>query len=127
MKATLIEARESSKIGPLRDKPLERQISVIDRDTGREIVTCRIYWPGTTAYCALWVHSKGVHASGTGKAGGGGYCKESAVIDSAIRDAGFDMSESVHGRGTQAAYEALEAVAACVTGKRKFYRVLAHS
>lgn len=127
MKITLKEARQSDKIGALRDKPLHRQISILDRDTGREIVTCRIYWPGSVAYCALWVDTNGVHARGTGRAGGGGYCKESAAIDSAVRDAGFVMSESFGGRGTQVAYAALEAVAACVTGKRKFYRVLAHS
>jgi len=127
IKARLIRARESDKIGKMRDKPLQRQITILDRDTGREIVTCRIYWPGSVAYCALWIHSDEMHASGTGKAGGYGYCKESAAIHDAIYNAGFTLSEDVGGRGTQAAYEALEAVAACVTGKRKFYRVLAHS
>jgi hypothetical protein len=127
IKAKLIKPQESDKIGRLRDKPLERQITILDRDTGRDIVTCRIYWPGSVAYCALWIHGSGVHASGTGKAGGYGYCKESSAIHSAIYDAGFTLSENVAGRGTAAAYDALEAVAACVTGKRKFYRVLAHA
>lgn len=127
IKATLISPRESDKIGKLRDKPLERQITILDRDTGCEIVTCRIYWPGSVAYCALWIRGDAVHASGTGKAGGYGYWKESAAIADAIYSAGFTLSQNVGGVGTQAAYEALEAVAACVTGKRKFYRVLAHA
>jgi hypothetical protein len=129
MKATIRNPRldESGRIGRYRDKQFMRQISVIDRDDGREIICARFYWPGSVCYCALWVHAYPNSASGHGKAGGYGYHKESAALSDAIRSAGFDLDESIHGCGNGAMEVALIAVARAVTGKRKFYMVRAHA
>ena len=130
IKAT-VNPRQSDRIAAYRKESagLHRQISVIDRDTGREIVIARIYWPASVAYACVWInHSAAdIHARGAGKAAGGGYCKASAAIDSALCDAGVTLSESVSGRGHAAARDALESVARAVTGKRKFFIVEAHT
>lgn len=128
IKAT-INPRESDRIISHRKESagLNHQISIIDRDTGREIVIARLYRPGNAAYACVWINYGNGQARGAGKAGGGGYCKGSAAIDSALSDAGVTLSESVHGRGMRAAREACEAVARAVTGKRKFFVVEAHT
>lgn len=109
-----------------KESALYRQISILDRDTGKEIVICRTYYPGTVAYCCLWIHGPGEHGSGAGKAGGYGYHKESAALQEAIGRAGIRLSEPIDGRGDSAMDDALEAIARAVTGKRKFYMVRAH-
>lgn len=81
------------------------------------VVEMRIYWPGdTTVYACLWVGSYATefYASGSGKAGGHGYCKISGAAHDAIHNAGFDLSESIHGHGTSAIREALRAIAEAV-------------
>lgn len=77
----------------------------------RAVVTLRLYWPASVCYAALWVNGQDVHASGTGSAGGGGYCKASAAAGEAIRNAGFTLSQDIHGRGTDAIREAVLALA----------------
>lgn len=77
----------------------------------RAIVTLRIYWPASVCYAALWVNGDEVHTSGTGSAGGGGYCKASAAASEAIESAGFTLSKNIHGVGTSAIREAVLALA----------------
>ena len=48
----------------------------------------------STVYCALWVHGANVYTSGSGQAGGGGYHKESAALQSAITSAGIELHGS---------------------------------
>lgn len=127
MKANAENLKYSDRIRHYRkEDKLARQISIIDRDTGRELVICRTYYPATVAYCCIWIHGPDAHGSGAGKAGGGGYHKESAALSEALRDAGIVLSESISGRGDSAMEDALAAVARAVTGKRKFYKVRAH-
>jgi hypothetical protein len=89
------------------------------------IATLRIYWPGTVCYACLWVHvpgtrhpfdtpqiQEGVHTSGSGSAGGYGYCKMSSAAGEAIANAGFTLSQSINGRGESAVCEAMHALAA---------------
>ena len=104
--------RESDKIRAHRKENggFLREYAVLDLDTGRAAITLRIYWPGTVAYACLWI-SGGVYARGAGKAGGGGYCKESAAVADALRDAGVKMSEDISGRGTGMVEDALMALA----------------
>ena len=78
------------------------------------VVTLRLYWPAPTCYACLWINAEPVHASGSGQAGGAGYCKASAAAGEAIRNAGFDLSEDIHGRGTSLIGEAVLALAAAV-------------
>jgi len=133
----LTHARDSRNQGKYRDKPLHEQISIIDPHTGRDIVTCRIYYPAQTAYAALWVHPSDTWRkrtgrtdaftfAGAGKAGGYGYCKASGAIDTAIRDAGIKAPDC-HGYGMTTATEILVAIAKAVSGRRKVYTVRAHA
>jgi hypothetical protein len=78
------------------------------------IATLRIYWPGTVAYACLWVNSEPVHTSGSGSAGGGGYCKMSAAAGEAITNAGFNLDKSIRGVGESAVCEAMHALAECL-------------
>jgi hypothetical protein len=59
------------------------------------IVEARFYMGRSTnssiVYCSLWVHCGDVYTTGTGKAGGGGYHKESAALGAAIRDANIKL------------------------------------
>ena len=105
--------RESDKIRTHRKENggFLREYALIDLDTGRAAVTLRIYWPGTVAYACAWIHHGGIHARGAGKAGGGGYCKESAAAHYALADAGVRLENAIDGRGTQAITSALAALA----------------
>lgn len=110
-----------------RDKPLHRQITVIEASTGKPVVTCRTYYPSSVAYCLLWVSGDEFRTQGGGSASGYGYCKESAAIDEAIFNAGIRLPESVSGRGVRAADDALLAIAKRVSKCRKFHVVAAHA
>lgn len=67
----------------------------------RSVVTARCYMgrssSASVVYACLWVHGKDVYTSGKGNAGGWGYHKESAAIDSAIRSAGIELYGSPYG------------------------------
>lgn len=83
----------------------------------REIITLRIYSPrcrnASTILASIWVHDrkKGVERSGTGKATGYGYHKESSATAGAINSAGIQLTNDIDGRGDTAITEALEAIA----------------
>ncbi len=85
-----------------------------ESQTLRQVVTLRLYWPGSVCYAALWVNGKEVHTSGTGSAGGGGYCQASTAVHEAIVNAGFVLSESIDGQGTGKICDAVLAIAAAV-------------
>lgn len=127
MKANIGKLEYSNKVHiDRKENSLHRQWSIVDRDTGRELVICRTYYPGTVAYCCLWVHCPDAHGSGSGRAGGGGYHKESAALSDAIQNAGIVLDEPIAGHGYSAMESALEAIARAGTGKRKFFMVRAH-
>jgi len=78
------------------------------------IATLRIYWPGTVCYACLWINTEPVHTSGSGSAGGYGYCKMSAAAGEAIANAGITLSRSISGVGESAVCEAMHAIAAAL-------------
>jgi hypothetical protein len=78
----------------------------------RSIATLRLYWPASTCYACLWVNSDPVHTQGSGKAGGGGYCKASSAAGQAIRNAGFTLDRDIDGAGIEAIRDAMKAIAA---------------
>lgn len=88
-------------------------VGVIDGQL-RELVTVRCYMGrsrnASTVYASLWVTAPSIYTSGTGKASGYGYHKESAAIGEAITRAGIDLSAPIDGRGTSAIREAMEAI-----------------
>ena len=128
MKANINAMRETPRDMYRKDQ-LTREIAVIDRDTGRAIVTARTYCPGTVAYACIWIGStsRTPYARGTGKAGGYGYHKESAALAQAISDAGIQLSQSISGVGDKAMREACEAIARAVSGKRRLIFHEAHA
>ena len=77
------------------------------------------FWMGrsrsaTVVYCSIWVHGRINDCkdwSGRGTAGGGGYHKESAALDDAIRSAGIVMDSHFGGCGEGAMRHALTAIA----------------
>ena len=112
-KVVSFKPRESDKIRSHRkeNNGFLREYALIDLDKGRDIVTLRIYWPGSVAYACVWIHGQESPARGAGKAGGGGYCKESAAAHVALADAGIKLEHAIDGRGTQAIEGALMALA----------------
>lgn len=101
-------------------------IAILDRDTGRAIVDARIYHTGSRAYACIWVHGRDIYASGGAYAGGYGYHRASAALDSAIQRAGIKMDSEIAGVGDGAMQDACEAIARAATGKRKFFVYRAH-
>ena len=82
--------------------------------TGRKIATLKTYWTGARYYAAFWyggtVNGARVHNSGTGWAGGCGYCRESAAAAEAIANAHIKLDVDIHGRGTNEIEPALRAI-----------------
>lgn len=89
-----------------------------------EPITARIYGTGSGNTACLWInvttakHPDGIHTSGSGRAGGGGYHRPSAALGEAIVNAGFTLDESISGRGEPAMREALLAMAKALGIKR---------
>jgi hypothetical protein len=87
-----------------------------------ELITARWYMGrsshASVVYCTVWFHSwlfanshgEWTDASGTGQAGGGGYCKQSAAFESAMRNAGIKCDHDISGRGMSVAEDALLAL-----------------
>lgn len=102
-----------------REAAFRRQITILDLDLkGLEAIVARFYGRGATRYCVVWVHvwryrpDTGDNITvGMGKAGGGGYHKDSAALSDALEDAGFTLSYPFGGHGCGAERDALEAVA----------------
>lgn len=77
----------------------------------REVVTCRVYMGrsrnSSSVWATVWINGRSYYGSGSGQAGGYGYHKESAAVDTALAMAGVKLSRSVSGMGeTQTALEA---------------------
>lgn len=86
-------------------------VVAIDKSRAVNVVTCRVYAGrsrnAAIVYATVWLHGKEYHASGSGQAGGYGYHKESAALDTTLHMAGVSLSRSVYGTGeTEAALEA---------------------
>ena len=89
---------------------------VVNSDDGlKNIITVRCYMgrsaSASTIYASLWVCDAEHRTSGTGKAGGYGYHKESAAIAEAIRSAGIELDKDIAGAGESAIEQALGAIA----------------
>ena len=121
MEVLKFEPRESSKniAHYRRENSFYAQWSLMDSD-GRDVVTARFYGSGSVVYCVVWVSlwRHGFPAAGEtgscrgcGKAGGGGYHKQSAAMADALEDAGFRFSDGIAGVGETAMRAALESIA----------------
>lgn len=92
---------------------------------GRALFIARFYGTSSRTYCVIWVnvpsfapclrHSgeplqNGFHLSGSGVAGGYGYCRASQALADAIFNAGIEMSANIGGRGLDSGREAISAI-----------------
>ncbi len=96
-----------------------------------ELITARWYMGRSSSsmlvQCSVWFHSAVMeksHAqwtdcSGRGKAGGGGYCKQSAAFADAMRNAGIKCDADISGRGMSVVDDAMLAL-----GKQQGFDVL---
>ena len=70
----------------------------------------------SVVYCTIWVHSSANHetliesCSGSGSAGGYGYCKRSAAFADALESAGIRLNHSIGGTGMGRVRSAIEAI-----------------
>lgn len=129
MKAVLTKSRHDGKVAQNRkEKHFYGQYTVLDSKDGRELVTIRVYHTNSRAYAAVWVSGDdNLYVSGGGWAGGYGYHRPSAAVDSALRDAGIKLDEAIDGRGDQAIRDAALAVAKAVRPRsKKFFQVQAY-
>ena len=78
----------------------------------REVVTARWYMgrsrTASVVYCTIWTESG--RNSGTGRASGYGYHKESAALAEACESAGITLSRDIAGVGESAIREAILAI-----------------
>jgi hypothetical protein len=88
------------------------------KNTARTVVDARVYGTDTVNTACLWVSTESMHTSGSGKAGGYGYHRQSAALGCAIESAGFSLSSRIDGVGDDAMREALLAIARAVGVKR---------
>ena len=128
MKINIKNLSSSDTIGTKRDKisnGFYKEIAILGHDT----TPCRFrfYSTGQTIHCIAWISGKDVYGSGYGKAGGYGYCKESAAMENAILNSGITMSEHWGGMGDTKQREAAFDIAKKITGKRKLILHTAHS
>jgi len=100
---------------------------VIGKGQVKEVVDLRIYHTNTTAYACLWVNAHPLYVSGSGKAGGYGYCKKSAAAGMAIHSAGFTLSQNINGCGEEAIREAVTAITELVANGKPVHVVRAHA
>lgn len=87
-----------------------------------ELITARWYMGKSASSmlvnCSIWCHSalmEKSHAqwtdcSGKGKAGGGGYCKQSAAFEDALNSAGIKCDAGISGRGMSVVEDAMIAL-----------------
>lgn len=80
-----------------------------------EVITLRLYMgrssSASVVYSTVWAHYNGTHVSGSGRAGGYGYCKKSAAAANALESSGFVFDVEIAGRGMDVVEQALKAVA----------------
>lgn len=95
------------------------------RDGMRQIITCRFYSArsrgASVHHCSVWFTGKASrYGSGTGKAGGYGYHKDSAALAAALLAAGVTLGYSISGVGNSAMRDALRALAAALGYRKTF-------
>lgn len=77
-------------------------LTIVDGEI-KEVVTYRAYMgrskSASQVYATIWIHSPGVHRSGSGQAGGYGYHKESAAAYYAAISCGFTFNYALGGTG----------------------------
>lgn len=103
MKAFLTTKDCSNATNYAGSKEIVSTLNVVGLKKGamQEIVTVRWYMARSASasvmYCSVWVHSEECYISGSGKAGGYGYHKESAAFEEALTSAGVELYANRYG------------------------------
>jgi hypothetical protein len=119
MKAQIVST-QSNAVDYDNKKELVNSWNVIvnSEDGLKNIITVRCYMgrsaSASTIYASLWVCDAEHRTSGTGKAGGYGYHKESEAIAEAVKSAGISLDKGISGAGSSAIDDALKAIAAAL-------------
>lgn len=100
---------------------------ILTKEGMREAVTLRVYGTQAMNYVCLWFNNGDQWASGTGSAGGYGYHRPSAAAAEALKKAGVELSERIHGQGDEVIREAVKALAKKLYPRRKVYIHKAHA
>ena len=83
-----------------------------------ELVSVRWYMgrsrSAQTVLCTIWVSGRTVCGSGSGRAGGYGYCKISAAFSDACDKLGIDINRPISGCGREPVRRAIDAIAEAV-------------
>ena len=116
MKATFKETKNNAINYSGKKETIATWNVIVNSNDGlKNIITARCYMgrsaSASTVYASIWVHSTDHQTSGTGKAGGYGYHKESAAIAEAIKSAGIELDKDIAGAGESAIEQALGAIA----------------
>lgn len=92
------EYQNGRNYGDIKEKT--SQWLVIDKKTERTIIDCRVYMGRSSnssqVYASVWIMGNNYYVAGTGVAGGYGYHKASAAIDSALSSAGIKLFGNVY-------------------------------
>lgn len=93
----------------------------------RVIIECRFYCTNAASRCCIWIHSTdAAWRSGGAMAGGYGYHRPSAALESALEKAGVKLSQPIRGRGESAMVATLLAIARTM-GVRKAQVIKSHA
>lgn len=110
-----ITAKSGININHRKENNFYGAYSIIVNDNGElnEILSCRVYGTNAMNYSCVWLHDRknNIYASGSGKAGGYGYHRESAAVAEALNKAGIELDNDISGRGDSAIESALTAIA----------------
>lgn len=106
-------------LGDKKETIASRTLIAFEDGKFKELITARWYMGRSSSAmqvdCAVWFHSAIMEAShaewtdcsGRGKAGGGGYCKQSAAFEDAMRSSGIKCDQGIGGRGMSVVEDAM--------------------
>lgn len=122
MKITSFTPEKNLQANHRKEKIFYKEISVIALKDDELInpVTLRFYG-GSTKNACLWIDNLNCNGSGTAKR-----YDESTAAARAIKSAGIELSEDIHGRGEAHIKEAIKALATHL-GYKQFYIHIAHA
>ena len=109
-------------MGDKKETITSRTLIAFKDDKFYELITARWYMGRSSSsrlvQCSVWFHSalmeqshdQWTSCSGKARAGGGGYCKQSAAFEDAMRNAGIKCDAGISGRGMSVVEDALKAL-----------------
>lgn len=109
-------------LGDKKETIASRTLLAFEDGKFKELIVARWYMGRSSSAmqvdCSVWFHSAIMEAShaqwtdcsGRGKAGGGGYCKQSAAFADAMRNAGIKCDHDISGRGMSTVEDAMIAL-----------------